>query len=208
MSDTETESESEIETSVCTKEHCLYCFDVLNSHLTGEKFKKPTFPNKKYPLFVTWHKIYHGEEYLRGCIGNFNPMEVHQGLKRYALISALQDSRFDPISKKELPKLTCAVSLLYDFEEVDDIYDWEVGVHGIWIEFEDIDGEELTATYLPEVAEEQKWSKKKTIDSALRKGGYSGRKITEEYRQTIKLTRYKSDKKTVTYDEYMKYKEN
>jgi len=27
-----------------------------------------------------------GEEYLRGCIGNFKAMEVHQGLKRYALI--------------------------------------------------------------------------------------------------------------------------
>jgi len=35
------------ETSVCTKEHCLYCFDVLNSYLTGEDIKKPSFPNKK-----------------------------------------------------------------------------------------------------------------------------------------------------------------
>ncbi|KAG4093332.1 AMMECR1 domain-containing protein [Neocallimastix lanati (nom. inval.)] len=199
---------TDTETSVCTKEHCLYCFDVLNSHLTGEKIKKPTFPNKKYPLFVTWDLIIGGEEYLRGCIGNFKAMEVHQGLKRYALISALHDSRFEPITKEEFPKLACSVSLLHDFEEVDDIYDWEVGVHGIWIEFKDVDGVKLTATFLPEVAEEQNWTKEKTIDSALRKGGYSGAKITEEYRQTIKLTRYKSDKKMVTYDEYIKYKES
>jgi len=30
-----------------------------------------------------------GEEYLRGCIGNFKAMDVHQGLKRYALIRFL-----------------------------------------------------------------------------------------------------------------------
>jgi len=42
--------------------------------------------------------------------------------------SALHDSRFEPITKEEFPKLTCAVSLLHDFEEVDDIYDWEVRI--------------------------------------------------------------------------------
>jgi len=45
------------------------------------------------------------------------------------LKSALQDSRFDPISEEEFPKLTCAVSLLHDFEEVDDIMDWEVNIY-------------------------------------------------------------------------------
>jgi AMMECR1 domain-containing protein len=39
------------------------------------------------PLFVTWNKrAADGEYRLRGCIGNFNPMPLHEGLQKYALI--------------------------------------------------------------------------------------------------------------------------
>lgn len=34
------------------------------------------------------------------------------GLKEYALSSALRDSRFDPICREEIPKLTASVSIL------------------------------------------------------------------------------------------------
>lgn len=49
---------------------------------------------------------------LRGCIGTFSEMNLHSGLKEYALTSALKDTRFDPISREELPKLTVSVSIL------------------------------------------------------------------------------------------------
>jgi hypothetical protein len=39
-------------------------------------------------------------------------MNLHSGLKEYALTSALKDSRFDPITREELPKLTVSVSIL------------------------------------------------------------------------------------------------
>lgn len=39
-------------------------------------------------------------------------MNLHSGLKEYALTSALKDTRFDPISREELPKLTVSVSIL------------------------------------------------------------------------------------------------
>jgi len=58
-------------------------------------------------------------------------------LSRYAYISAFEDDRFDPISKKELPYLSCAVSLLTNFEQGKNAYDWEVGIHGITIEFQE-----------------------------------------------------------------------
>ena len=58
-----------------------------------------------------------------------------------------------------------------------------------------------TATYLPEVASEQGWSKHEAIDSLLRKGGYK-ELITQEMRQSIKLTRYRSEKCSLTYEEY------
>ena len=50
-----------------------------------------------------------GDEWrLRGCIGNFEPLPLHDGLSEYALISAFKDSRFKKIDKSELERLECA----------------------------------------------------------------------------------------------------
>jgi len=35
---------------------------------------------------------------LRGCIGTFSPESLTKILGKYALISALQDDRFEPVS--------------------------------------------------------------------------------------------------------------
>ncbi|XP_044538818.1 AMME syndrome candidate gene 1 protein [Gracilinanus agilis] len=106
-----------------------------------------------FPLFVTW-KIGRDKR-LRGCIGTFSAMNLHSGLREYTLTSALKDSRFPPMTREELPRLTCSVSLLTNFEDVCDYLDWEVGIHGIRIEFINEKGSKRTATYLPEVAKEQ-----------------------------------------------------
>ena len=76
----------------------------------------------------------------------------------------------------------------------------QIGTHGIQIEFL-LGKTKKMATYLPEVAVEQKWSKTQAVDSLLRKGGFKSA-ITEDVRSSIKLTRYRSEKCTVTYDEY------
>ncbi|XP_048460856.1 AMME syndrome candidate gene 1 protein homolog isoform X1 [Rhincodon typus] len=91
------------------------------------------------------------------------------------------------MTREELPRLFCSVSLLTNFEDVGDYLDWEVGVHGIRIEFINEKGSKRTATYLPEVAKEQGWDHIQTIDSLLRKGGYKP-PITNDFRKTIKLT--------------------
>ena len=71
--------------------------------------------------------------------------------------SAFKDSRFNPITIEELSKLHCSVSILTKFEEANDHLDWEIGIHGIRIEFHSDRGSRRTATYLPEVATEQGW---------------------------------------------------
>ncbi|MEQ2191654.1 hypothetical protein XENOCAPTIV_000656, partial [Xenoophorus captivus] len=38
---------------------------------------------------------------------------------------ALKDSRFPPMTRDELPRLFCSVSLLTNFEDVGDYLDWE-----------------------------------------------------------------------------------
>lgn len=105
------------------------------------------------PLFVTW-KI-GKDRRLRGCIGTFNAMNLQSGLREYAITSAFKDSRFSPITRDEFPKLSVSVSILRHFEDGDDYLDWQVGVHGIRIEFINEKGNKRTATYLPEVASEQ-----------------------------------------------------
>ncbi|CAO3657872.1 unnamed protein product [Umbelopsis ramanniana] len=191
---------------VVTVEHCIYCFDVLAAHFEGRESIPPEFDDNEYPLFVTWNLKKHGSYRLRGCIGNFDAMPLHSGLKQYALTSALHDRRFNPITRKELPLLSCAVSLLTNFEKAKNYLDWDVGTHGIWIEFEDDSGRRRTATYLPDVIPEQGWDKIEAIDSLLRKGGFHGR-ITSSVRESIRLKRYQSSKLEVTYDEYAAYLE-
>lgn len=46
------------------------------------------------------------------------------------------------------------------------------------------------------------WDQIQTIDSLLKKGGHRG-PITPEVRESIKLTRYQSEKITISYAEYM-----
>eukprot|EP00095_Tigriopus_kingsejongensis_P002894 maker-scaffold513_size150706-snap-gene-0.22 protein:Tk02894 transcript:maker-scaffold513_size150706-snap-gene-0.22-mRNA-1 annotation:"conserved hypothetical protein" len=179
--------------SIVRPEMAYYCFDVLYSHLFHmEPPRVPAFPNHFYPLFVTW-KI-GKEKKLRGCIGTFNEMELHDGLKEYAVTSAVKDSRFNPVVRDELPRLHVSVSILCHFEDGSDFLDWEIGIHGIRIEFyAERGGKKRTATYLPEVPPEQGWDKVQTIDSLLRKGGYKGA-VTPEVRRSLRLVRYQSEK--------------
>lgn len=191
---------------VALPEMCFFCFDVLYCHLYNlDPPKTPSFSNDAYPLFVTW-KI-GKDKRLRGCIGTFNAMNLQSGLREYAITSAFKDSRFNPITRDEFTKLSVSVSILRHFEDGNDYLDWEVGVHGIRIEFVNEKGNKRTATYLPEVATEQGWDQVQTIDSLLRKGGYKAA-ISNELRRSIKLTRYQSEKITVTYQDYMNHWNN
>ena len=49
------------------------------------------------------------------------------------------------------------------------------------------------------------WDRIQTIDSLLRKGGYKGT-INPDVRRAIKLTRYQSEKLTISYTEYKTHK--
>jgi len=134
-------------------------------------------------------------------------MNLHIGLREYAMTSAFKDSRFSPITKDELQKLHVSVSILRHFEDGMNYIDWEIGIHGIRIEFQTEKGSKRTATYLPEVAPEQGWDHIQTIDSLLRKGGFKGL-ISSETRRSIRLTRYQSEKVTVSHQEYKDYWRN
>lgn len=187
--------------SIASTEMCYFCFDVLYCHLYNLQAPQvPSFRNDNYPLFVTW-KI--GKDLkLRGCIGTFNEMQLHHGLREYAVTSAMKDSRFSPVSREEFPNLQVSVSILCNFEDAADYADWELGTHGIRIEFLSERGNKKTATFLPEVPAAQGWDKIQTIDSLLRKGGYKGA-VTNEVRRSIRLVRYQSEMISVSYQDYL-----
>ncbi|KAJ1563856.1 hypothetical protein HK405_000518, partial [Cladochytrium tenue] len=120
-------------------EHCFYCFEVLHEALVpdfrplpaaGDAFAR-IGNSEGFPLFITWNIAAKGgsrtakHPRLRGCVGNFKPQPLRDGLCVYAKHSAFDDYRFNPITKDELPRLSCGVSLLVDFEPADDYLDWE-----------------------------------------------------------------------------------
>jgi len=202
---------------IVTAEMIFYCFEILGNHLFKGKHHPSghlvsaastslvptTIPSEPYPLFVTW--FIGSDKQLRGCIGTFSPMNLAQGLREYALTSAINDSRFSPISRDEYPLLSCAVSVLTHFEPCSSYSDWDIGLHGIRIEFLNERGSKRSATYLPEVAHEQGWNHIQTLDSLLRKGGYRAA-ITSDMRRSVQVTRYRSEKLTLHYNDYIQSK--
>ncbi|KAF7561840.1 hypothetical protein G7046_g2318 [Stylonectria norvegica] len=162
-------------------------------------------PPTSAPLFVTWNTMDIGEPVLRGCIGTFEAQPVADGIPEYALISALEDTRFSPVRKLELPTLQVAVTLLTDFEEVDDVYDWEIGTHGIRLAFVDR-GRRYGATYLPDVASEQGWNQDETLFSLVRKSGWLGSRSRWKS-LGLKITRYQGKKTTLEYADYKKWRD-
>lgn len=182
-----------------TKLMCFVCFEALENKVCGTKKDKfisqiPAGDTRECPMFVTWKK----SGSLRGCIGIFKEIPLWDGLQEYAVVSGTQDRRFSPIKPDELPKLDCGISLLHSFEPGNDALDWEIGKHGIRLF---IDG--YSATYLPEVAKEQGWTKEEALESLARKAGFP-RKFDAEALKRSRIERYQSAKLHATWDEYQK----
>ena len=119
------------------------------------------------------------------------------------LCSALRDRRFPAIQRKEVTSLQCTVSLLHSFESAVDWQDWDIGRHGLIIVFTDpYTAARRTATFLPEVAAHENWSKQYTIDALIRKAGFSG-SVSSALRLSLTVTRYQSTAYTMSHNEYI-----
>lgn len=218
---------------MATIEHCLFCFETLDAELSQRPAlslaqvqssyaayapdKASTSTAGPSPLFVTWNTddssdSSDADEYiLRGCIGTFEAQPLERGIATYALTAALEDTRFRPIAKRELPSLQVAVTLLTDFEPARDAMDWELGKHGLRISFASASGSgHYGATYLPDVAPEQGWTKAETVASLMRKAGWSrSSSSSEPWTQvsSFKTVRYQGAKKSVTYADYKAWRD-
>jgi uncharacterized protein (TIGR00296 family) len=185
-----------------TRELCFFCFEILigqltrqPSHVVQSILESQGIPEHPCPLFVTWTS----RGNLRGCIGTFQPQPLLSGLREYALRAALNDRRFTPIRASEIKSLECEVSLLHSFEKCRDSLDWELGIHGTIFQFEG-----HSATFLPEVPAEQKWTKEQTLHHLANKAGV-GRKLSASDMEKVNLERYQSSRLRVGWQDYQDF---
>jgi MEMO1 family protein len=117
----------------------------------------PTFNTEAYSktlktncgAFVTLHK----KNELRGCIGRFDAEQpLYEVVMQMSIASAMQDSRFLPVSKNELKDLEIEISVLSPMKKINSIDEIILGKHGIYIVKGNHNG-----TFLPQVATETGW---------------------------------------------------
>ena len=82
--------------------------------------------------------------------------------------------------------------------------DWDLGIHGLRISFT-YHGRRHGATYLPDVAVEQGWTKEETLISLMKKAGWSGRS-SEWKKVDLRIERYEGKKASLGYREWKEWK--
>ncbi len=107
---------------------------------------------------------------LRGCIGRFTAdIPLWQVVQQMAVASATQDSRFLPVTAREVPKLDIEISVLSPMKRISSPDQIVLGKHGIYIKKGYASG-----TFLPQVATETGWNKEEFLGHCARdKAGLS-----------------------------------
>lgn len=114
-------------------------------------------------VFVTL-KIKHN---LRGCTGSIIPYQsMRESVVHNTINSALHDSRFMPVEGPELDDIEIEISVLSKIEKIDSYEDFENGRQGIIIK-----KGSASSVFLPQVANEQNWTRSETLSHLCRKAG-------------------------------------
>lgn len=64
-------------------------------------------------------------------------------------------------------------------------------------------GRDYSGTFLPEVAAEEKWDQKTTLEYLVKKAGY--RNDLDNVKDKIKIKTYESKKTKMSYEQYLEY---
>ncbi len=106
---------------------------------------------------------------LRGCIGYIQAVKpLYETVKDVAKSAAVNDYRFNPVTKDELDKLDLEISVLTPLKKIKDISEIEVGKHGLYMKKGFNSG-----LLLPQVATEYNWDKETFLKETCRKAGLS-----------------------------------
>jgi len=104
---------------------------------------------------------------LRGCIGTVFPVyPLEDTVVRMACAAALEDPRFPPVNRGELPSLSVEISALTVPEPVPDVERIEIGRHGLIVTSGLSKG-----LLLPQVAPEWGWEREEFLRHTCMKAG-------------------------------------
>ncbi|MDA3928782.1 MAG: AmmeMemoRadiSam system protein A [Prolixibacteraceae bacterium] len=151
-------------------------------HSTKNQYEittKETTPNlKSYcGVFVS---LYNNDT-LRGCIGSLtSSLPLTETLISSTISAAKNDSRFPPITAKEINEISIELSILTPLEKIYSLNNFELGKHGIYIKKGGQSG-----TFLPQVASQTNWTKEEFLGNCSKnKAGltWDGWKSAEVYR--------------------------
>lgn len=143
--------------------------------------------------------------YTREQRGFMHETTMTDLMKLTSIYSAFEDDRFEHIRLRDLPILSCSITLLMHFEPIANPTDWSIGTHGLRISFIH-QGRRLGATYLPDVAREQGWTKEETIVSLMRKAGWGGRSSEWRGVRDLSCVRYQGMKASLGYREWKEWR--
>lgn len=121
--------------------------------------------NQERGAFVTLRKA--GQ--LRGCIGYMSARKpLYMTVRDTAMLAALRDTRFPPVSASELPQLDYEISVLSPLRRVLDVRQIKVGEHGLLMKNGSHEG-----VLLPQVAVDENWDRQTFLDETCAKAGMS-----------------------------------
>ena len=130
--------------------------------------------------FVTLKKK--GE--LRGCIGNIAPRKpLCHMVRDVAALSALRDTRFQPVSVAELNDLEYEISVLSPLRRVTDWKQISVGRDGLVVRKGETEG-----LLLPQVATEFRWDRTTLLNETCLKAGLPARCWQDEDTDVFQFT--------------------
>ncbi len=104
--------------------------DALHAHLHGRGHQASAVLDDAHytGVFVTWRK--NGD--LRGCIGRMTLQgSITDAVRELAVAAAVEDPRFPPVTRAELPELTGEVTLLHPTEPVTGTHELDPRVWGV-----------------------------------------------------------------------------
>jgi MEMO1 family protein len=101
---------------------------------------------------------------LRGCIGRFSAdIPLYQLIRQMAVASSTEDSRFEPVTAREIDQLEIEISVLSPMRKISSPKEIIPGKHGIYMKKGYASG-----TFLPQVATETGWNTEEFLGHCAR----------------------------------------